>query len=107
MVDKFSKMTSFIACNKTDDTKQGYNLFFTGIVRLHGILRFIISDRDVKFLSQFGKYSRLNWVPNCCFQLFVILWIEVVNRTLGGLSRSIIAKNIKSLDECLPFLEFA
>ena len=31
----------------------------------------------------------------------------MVNRTLGALLRAIISKNIKSWDECLPFVEFA
>ena len=32
---------------------------------------------------------------------------EVVNRTLGTLLRSIIQRNLKSWEDCLPFVEFA
>ncbi|KZV40417.1 hypothetical protein F511_43065, partial [Dorcoceras hygrometricum] len=32
---------------------------------------------------------------------------EVVNRTLGTLLRATISKKFKSLEECLPFVEFA
>jgi len=32
---------------------------------------------------------------------------EVVNRTLSPLLRAIIQKNLKSWEECLPFVEFA
>jgi hypothetical protein len=39
MVDKFSKMTSFIAWHKTDDASHITDLFFWKIVRLHGIPR--------------------------------------------------------------------
>jgi len=32
---------------------------------------------------------------------------EVVNRTLSQLLRVVIQKNLKSWEECLPFIEFA
>jgi hypothetical protein len=70
-----------------------------------------VSDRDVKFLSYFWKTlwgklgTKLLFSTTCHPQTDG--QTEVVNRTLSQLLRAIIQKNLKSWEECLPFVEFA
>jgi hypothetical protein len=111
VVDRFSKMAHFIPCNKSDDASHVANLFFREILRLHGMPKTIVSDRDVKFMSYFWKTlwaklgTKLLFSTTCHPQTDG--HTEVVNRTLSMLLRTMVKKNLKDWEECLTHVEFA
>jgi transposase InsO family protein len=111
VVDRFSKMAHFIPYHKSDNASHVVDLFFTKIVRLHGVPNTIVSDRDAKFLSYFWRTlwfklgTKLLFSTTCHPQTDG--QIEVINRTLFTMLRAILKTNLKLWEECLPHIEFA
>nr|KYP73909.1 Transposon Ty3-I Gag-Pol polyprotein [Cajanus cajan] len=111
VVDHFSKMAHFISYHKVDDASNITKLFFRDVVKLHGLPKSIVSDRDTKFLSHFW---RVLWLRLETQLLFSTAYhpqtdgqTKVVNRSLSTMLRVVLKGNHKSWDEYLPHIEFA
>ncbi|KAK1631972.1 hypothetical protein QYE76_006287 [Lolium multiflorum] len=80
------------------------------IVRLHGVPRSIVSDRDVKFMSYLWKTLMAKFNVKLLFSSSSYPQTdgqtEVVNRSLSTLLRVLVKKNLKSWEDCIPHVEF-
>jgi hypothetical protein len=111
VVDRFSKMAHFIPCHKSDNVSHVADLFFTEIVRLHGVPTTIVSDMDAKFVSHFWITLWLKLRTKLLFSTTCHPQSDdqtkVVNHTLSTILWAILKSNLKLWEECLLHIEFA
>ena len=111
VVDRFSKMAHFIPCHKVDDASNISRYFLRDVIRLHGLPKTIVSDRDPMFISHLWRTlwgrpeTKLNFSSSCHLQTDG--QTKDVNRSLSTMLRAILKGNHKSWDEYLPHIEFA
>ena len=105
VVDRFSKMAHFIACKKTSDATHIANLFFSEIIRLHGLPISIVSNSDTKFVGHFWRtfWKKIGANLSCssAYHPKTDGQTEVVNRSLGKILRSLVYQSPKHWDLAL------
>jgi hypothetical protein len=111
VVDIFSNMAHFIPCQKTSDATQIVNLFFKEVIQLHGLPRSIVSYRDTKFIGNFWRTLWKKLGTNLSFSSSYHPetdgQMEVVNKSLGDLVRSLVIEHHNQWDRILPQTEFS
>ena len=55
VIDRLTKMSHFIPCNKNRDAQHFATLFLKEIIRLHGLFREVITDSGSLFTSDLWK----------------------------------------------------
>ena len=111
VVDHFSKMAHFLPCSKTSDTSKIAKLYFDEIVKLYGLPKTILSNRDVRFISYFWKTlwhlvgTKLKF--SMAFHPQTDGQTEVVNRSLGNLLRCLVGEVNRNWDSILPTAQLA
>jgi hypothetical protein len=106
VVDRFSKMAHFIPCQKTNDATHIANIFFKEVIRLHGLPKSIVSDRDTKFIGHFWRtlWNKLgtSFAFSSAYHPQIDGQTEAVNISLGDLLRSLVTEHHSSWDNVLP-----
>jgi hypothetical protein len=96
VVDIFSKMAHFIIFTKISDATSFANLFFKEVVKLHGLPKSIVSDRDTIFV---GHFWRTLWKSIGTNLSFISSYHPQthgetkVNRSLKNILRSLVNEN--------------
>ena len=111
VVDKFSKMSHFLPCRKSNDALHVVDLFFRDVYKLHGLPHSIVPNRDTKFPSHFlrtlWKRVGTNLNYSIAFHPQTDGQIEVVNQNLGNHLQCRVGDHPKEWEGILLVAEFA
>jgi hypothetical protein len=111
IVDKLSKMVHLIPTHTNVTAPQFAKLFVKEIVRLHGVPKHIISDRDSKFTSYFWRYLMkclgVELRLSTSFHPQTDGQTERSNRTLEAVLRNFVNQRNNNWDEFLTTTEIA
>ena len=111
VVDRFSKMAHFLPCSKTSNASKIARLYFNKIVKLYGLSKTIVSDRDVCFKRYFWKTlwhlvgTKLKF--SMTFHPQTDSQTEMVNHSLGNLLRCLVGEANRNWDSILPIAQLA
>ena len=111
IVDRLTKTTHFLAVRMTFTLERFYRLYIREIVRLHGVLVSIVSDRDPRFTTHFWKSFQKTMgtrlTMSTTFHPQTDGQSERTIQVLEDMLRACILDHKGRWEEHLPLLEFA
>ena len=111
IVDRLTKSAWFILMNNHWDMDQLARAYLKNVVRYHGVLRSIVSDRDTRYVSKFREaFQRAlgtELFRSTSFHMATDEQTERTNRTLEDILRVVALDRQGSWDECLDMVEFS
>ena len=110
-VDKFTKMAHFAPTKKTCDALGAAQLLINNVVRLHGVPRALVSDRDTRFRAalyqNFTKALEIKHGFSTAYHPQTDGQTERVNQVLEDYLRHYINPAQSNWEDLLPMAEFA
>jgi hypothetical protein len=111
IVDRLTKTAHFIAVHTTYSLQQCAELYMDQIVRLHGILKTIISDRGTQFVARFWEQLHeclgTKLIRSSSYHPQTDGQTERINQILEDMLRASILHYDKSWDKFLSLAEFS
>jgi len=111
VVDKWTNATHFIPVKSTHKMDDIAKIFMKEIFKLHGLLKAIVSNRDVKFTSNFWKGLFVDLGTNLNFSTAYHPHIdgqtERVNQVLEDMLRMYMMDKLTKWEDYLHLVEFA
>lgn len=110
-IDRLTKRAHFSPVRKEDSTEEIANVLVRDVIRLHGLPKQIVSDRDIKFTNNYWRTAmqilgieiHMTTVNNPSSNGQV----ERLNRTLGEMLRTLVSARPHDWLKVLPLTEFA
>jgi len=110
IVDRLTKFAHFLPINIRYPLEKLTKLYIREIVRLHGVLTSIVSDRDPKFTSKFwGSLHQASGTKLHLSSAYHPQTNGQSKRTIQSLEdllRACVLEDFGSWDRCLPLIEF-
>ena len=111
IVDQLTKSADFLAMRMTCTLEEFCRLYIREIVRLHGVLMSIVSDRDPKFTTHFWKTFQKaigrRLMMSITFHPQTNGQSERTIQVLEDMLRACVLDHKGSVEEHLPLVEFA
>ena len=110
-VDKFTKMVHIAACKKKCSTEQTAALLTDTIIKLHGVPKVLVSDRDTRFTSKywqaFCKARNIKTSMSTAYHPQSDGQTERANRVIEEVLRASLVADMTGWETLLPYVEFS